>query len=274
MSTMNKISTKRGPSTLVRAQFGPGMLLQHEDLNALNTYTRDLSRLLFRSFFGCGVICGLKVEVKEDCGMVFLTVEAGIALDCSGDPIQVPKDTRFPIDEDCDPNEPLSGTFWVVLCGKVRQCAPRTSMCASDDDETPSTPTRERDEFEIRVVPDRPECACGCPEPEDDPVPVEDDCQYADPDDPCFEKHYDGICGCECGNDCSDSNCKCVLLARIKKNEDDTDWTVEHRVRRFIRPVLMRDPLSIPPPAESQGPATGSAAMTMKLSKKKRYKKA
>jgi hypothetical protein len=44
----------KGTSKLVRPRFGPGMLLQHEDLELLNTYTRDLSRLLFGSLFGWG----------------------------------------------------------------------------------------------------------------------------------------------------------------------------------------------------------------------------
>ena len=42
------LKTQKGPSTIKRAIFGPGMLLQHEDLEQLNLYTRDLSRLLGR----------------------------------------------------------------------------------------------------------------------------------------------------------------------------------------------------------------------------------
>src|SRR5437588_12439129 len=96
-NTNEPVGSAAGLSTLVRAVFGPGMLLQHEDLEQLNIYTRDLSRLLFRSFFGCGVVCGLVVSVDGECGKVFVTVRSGLALDCSGDPIYVPKDERFPI---------------------------------------------------------------------------------------------------------------------------------------------------------------------------------
>jgi hypothetical protein len=60
--TNNQFGCAAGTSTLTRATFSPGMLLQHADLEQLNSYTRDLSRLLFKSLFGCGVICGLKVE--------------------------------------------------------------------------------------------------------------------------------------------------------------------------------------------------------------------
>src|SRR5512136_306329 len=102
---MNKtnvtIASTKGMSKLERAKFGPGMLLQHEDLEQLNAYTRDLSRLLFKSFFGCGVICGLVVSVDSKCGKVYLTVGAGLALACSGDPVEVPKNQSFALDEDC-----------------------------------------------------------------------------------------------------------------------------------------------------------------------------
>ena len=52
------LARAKGTSTLVRAKFGPGMLLQHDDLEQLNVYTRELNRLMFRSLFGCGVVCG------------------------------------------------------------------------------------------------------------------------------------------------------------------------------------------------------------------------
>lgn len=257
--TNGTVASAKGTSTLVRAKFGPGMLLQHEDLEQLNSYTRDLSRLLFKSFFGCGVVCGLVVKVDPKCGKVCITVGAGLAHACSGDPIYVPKDQTFALDENCDPN--LDGPLWVVLCGTVRQCAPRTAMCASDDEETPAEPTRQRDGFEIRVVrgTDPPKCACSCAErsraasstPDSQPAVIliehqrrgADYCMCADPNLPCHKGHYAGTCGCNC-DECSDEDCKCILLAKLIKNNDDKEnpWRVDHRVRRFIRPVLMRDP--------------------------------
>jgi hypothetical protein len=240
------IASKKETSILVRARFGPGMLLQHDDLEQLNSYPRELSRLMFRSLFGCGVICGLVVKTEEKCGKVYVIVGAGLALECSGDPIYVPKDQRFPIDESCDPD--LPSPLWVVLCSTVKCCTPRSAMCASDDDEPTSVCTRERDGFEIRVVREKPKCTCGCLDDPDtsaheaaaEEEAEEDPCKCADPELPCYADHYAGKCGCNC-DDCSDCNCDCVLLARLEKNADDI-WSVDHRVRRFIRPVLMRDP--------------------------------
>src|SRR5262245_46922574 len=112
------VTSVKGASTLVRPKFEPGMLLQHEDLNRLTTYTRELSRLLFRSLFGCGVICGLRVTSDNKCGKATITVASGIALNCSGDPIYVPKDQPVAINENCDPDPPTP--LWVVLCPKVK----------------------------------------------------------------------------------------------------------------------------------------------------------
>jgi hypothetical protein len=253
------LASKKDTSALVRAIFEPGMLLQHEDLDQLNAYTRDLSRLLFRSFFGCGVVCGLVVDTDTDsCGKVYVTVGSGLALGCNGDPIYVPKDQRLPIDEHCE--QDIDGPLWVVLCGSVKCCGPRTSMCSPDDEEPKQVCTRERDCFEIKIVKEEPKCVCRCPEPDagGGQVPVESpsskaqalfltsssdrstDCACADPDDPCYKDHYDGKCGCKCSDDCTCCDCDCVLLAELTK--DDGNWKSDHRVRRFVRPVLMRDP--------------------------------
>ena len=272
----------KGTSKLVRAKFGPGMLLQHEDLELLNAYTRQLSRLMFGSLFGCGVICGLVVKTETKCGKVQVTVGAGVALGCSGDPIQVPADQTFPLSDDCPPD--LESPLWVVLCGTMKCCAPRTSLCEGDDDETKSECTRERDGFEIRVVSERPTCICGCPEPGPSPVnnppppeqgsnpavgasraanqPGANDCKCVDPTLECYVDHYAGRCGCHC-DDCSDCDCKCVLLARLDREGDTDRYTTDHSVRRFIRPVLMRDPQveieRTQPPAPTPTPAPAPA---------------
>jgi hypothetical protein len=245
MTTNNQpLATAKAPSTLARAKFGPGMLLQHDDLEQLSLYTRDLSRMLMSSLFGCGVVCGLVVQVEPKCGKVLVNVSSGLALDCQGDPIFVPRSQTVVLDEECKPDIPAR--LWVELCGTCKCCGPRTSMCAADDESTTSVCTRERDWFEIRIVQTRPKCSCSCPEPDaNDLARVLPDtrCECADPASPCYKDHYAGTCGCDC-DDCSKCDCNCVLLARLDWNKDIQQpvWTVDHRVRRFVRPVLMRDP--------------------------------
>jgi hypothetical protein len=238
-ATKDTIDSVKGTSTLVRAKFGPGMLLQHEDLEQLNAYTRELSRLMFRSLFGCGVVCGLVVTSETKCGKAAVTVAPGVALDCDGDPIHLPKAQSLTIDDECNPEIPAR--LWVILCSNTKCCSPRTPVCTSDDDESPKACTRERDGFELRIVSKLPPCICGCPE-QARPDPNDNECRCADPRLPCYRDHYAGKCGCHGGEEC-ECSCDCVLLAQLDKpSREGEPWTVEHRVRRFVRPVLMRDP--------------------------------
>jgi hypothetical protein len=255
------VNSVKGTSSLVRPRFEPGMLLQHEDLEQMSTYSRDLNRLMFRSLFGCGVVCGLVVRTDQNCGKDTIVVGAGLALDGCGDPIQVPKDQPLTIDEHCDPN--LTGPLWVLLCRSSRCCAPRTAICSPDDEDPSSVCTREREGYEIRIVRKLPACACACP-PKDIVIPVpqaqgeaqanamlvngaggtDDHCLCVDPTLPCYQDHYAGICAC-CCDDCTGGacNCDCVVLARLDPGlEDGMPWVADHSVRRFVRPVLMRDP--------------------------------
>jgi len=250
-TTKVTINSVKGTSTLVRARFGPGMLLQHEDLEQLNTYTRELSRLLIRSLFGCGVVCGLVVETETKCGKVIVRVAAGVALDCDGDPVHLPKAQTIVLDEECNPNLPTP--LWVILCGTTSCCAPRNPVCPSDEEESPSVCTRERDGFELRIVSELPGCVCGCLDPP--PPHAENDCRCVDPNHPCYQDHYDGKCGCNAGEECD-----CILLARlIKPTYEGQPWIVDHSVSRFVRPVLMRDPRTAIPPPEPPARATRAA---------------
>src|SRR5258706_1501545 len=232
------VQAKR-PSTLVRPKFGPGMLLQHDDLEQQTAYTRELNRLMFRSLFGCGVVCGLVVGTEVKCGKVNVTVSSGLALDCQGDPIYVPQAQSLVLDEECNPDIP--GQVWVVLCGTEKCCAPRTAMCATDEDEAPSVCTRERDYFEIRIVGTRTPCICGCAEPkkDDPPLAVPDNrCKCVNPEHPCYADHYAGKCGCDC-EDCANCDCDCVLLSRLDRsgNAEHPEWTSDHAARPFRAPV-------------------------------------
>jgi hypothetical protein len=216
---------------------------------------------MFRSLFGCGVVCGLCVTPDKDrCGNLKLVVGSGVALGCDGDPIYVPKDQTFTVG-DCDVDV-VPDTVWVLLCANSKCCAPRTAACGCDDDTPSSTPTRVRDGFEIRVVRNRPKCLCGCEPPKqasDKPPtgdaalessPFRDPCPCG-PTDGCYADHYAGKCAC-C-DDCSDDgscDCSCVLLAQVtlQKQDDGTDkWIADYSYRRFIRPIFMRDPRCAPP---------------------------
>ena len=244
------VASATGMSLLTAAKFAPGMLLQDDDLEQLSKYTQDLSRLILRSLFGCGVVCGLVVSVDFKCGKLIITVADGVGLDCCGDPVHVPQPQSIPIDLSCDSK--FADCFWVVLCGKRKCCGPRPAMCSDDDEDSAVVCTRERYAFEIRVVRTRPACVCGCPEPDPESErernenglhDTECKCRCADPDVECYVDHYDGKCTSNC-DDCSGCDSNCILLARLynKGDQQNPKWIVDHRVRRFVRPVLIEDP--------------------------------
>ncbi|HVC12458.1 MAG TPA: hypothetical protein VNE59_12520 [Burkholderiales bacterium] len=246
----------RGMGKLVWPLYAPGTLLQADDLTQAVEYTRDLSRLMFRTLFGCGVLCGLRVDPAEDCGKLHIGVGRGVALDCRGDPVEVPDPQDLCIDV-C--GKTIDGPLWVVLRRIEKCCAPRTPVCGQEDDEeAPAVCTREREGFEIRVLVEKPECACGCEprahdKPTDKQVPevvpaqaespsqADSTCKCADPGLACYDEHYAGECGCNCCN----CDCEWIVLALVERKTDKevkNPWVADHRYRRFVRPVLMRDP--------------------------------
>jgi hypothetical protein len=271
MATKNlPLATVPGTGTLMLPQFAPGMLLQHDDLAALGEYSRDLSRLLFRTLFGCGVLCGLVVSFEMQCrSKLCITVSPGIALDPCGDPIQVAASRQICVNPDCNPKFPR--TLYVVLGAKSSHCAPRTARCDADDD-VMRVCTREKFGFEICVMPERPTCACGCPDPKDArALRQQSDRQCADPVSPCYADHYAGHCVDACCDGETECNCGCdqVLLARLVNTGtvDQPAWEVDHRVRRFARPVLIDDPqvrieeasrAAANPPQAADGTTTGN----------------
>src|SRR5882672_3226227 len=106
MTTAKQKYEKRpGVALLKRPLYKAGLLLEDDDLTAAVEYTRNMSKLLFRSLFGCGVICGLEVKGTLTCNRsrVKVTISPGVALDCEGNPIHVPKGFVFEYDPKCDP---------------------------------------------------------------------------------------------------------------------------------------------------------------------------
>lgn len=227
---------------LMRPQFAPGQLLRDDDLRQGVDYTRDLSRLLFRSFFGCGVVCGLDVTATFACDVLTVEIDQGLALDCNGDPVHVCARKSIVVDPRCT-SIALKSPLWVVLRGWEKCCAPRpASACDTGDGDAGNQCTREVDGFEIRILTELTGCECGCPKGQ---TWRDTDCQCATPNSPCYEAHYAGKCGCSCG-DCSACDCDWIILARIDSDSTGKKWTADHQYRRFIRPVLIADPLTKP----------------------------
>lgn len=248
MSTDKVIDTCKSKnwSSLQRPRFSAGLLLEDEDLNVGVKYTHELMRLMLKSFFGCGVVCGLDVTVTKTCHDTKRKIEVarGVAVDCAGDLIDVSAPWSCEFGPDCDGDD-YPGIIWVVLCYTERCCRPRDAACSDDDGQ--SQPTRIQSGYEIYLYKDTvPGCACRCPTRTDPKNPDTEShgCCHehrksagqeaghdraAQPTDPCdcYKAHYDGVCEC-------DSACKCVVLAKV----DPREATETHDMVRRVRPLL------------------------------------
>jgi hypothetical protein len=236
-----------GHSQLVRPHYSQGLMLQDDDLAQAVDYSRELNRLLFHKLLGCGVVCGLEIRLHNDGCKVWISIAPGLALDGSGQPVDVPEPQTIELGKHCDD---LSGERWVVVRRQEHSCMPRGLACNPEDDAHATVYTRVRDGFEIRLVDkDRRAGACGCEVPQ--PGQDNDSVRNA-----CFGPHLAGDCECGCGS-------AWVVLgyfASIKASKDTEaakskdGLRAEHRVRKFIRPALQRDPLW-PQPAPVRKPA-------------------
>lgn len=234
--------------------FSPGQMLQHDDLTALADYTRNLTRLMLRSLFGCGVVCGLCVKAEWNCNALNVTVEPGVALDCCGDPVHVTSALCLTVKPECDFSSLDWTQLWVVLRGFRKCCAPRPATCSSDEDEVKNVCTREKYYYEVQLWPSRPECACGCAMPDtrtarNDERRDEEAFLKGGPAlvllesraRECYLDHYRGKCACGCTG-CDECDCEWIVLAAIEKpGKPEETWNVWYEPRRYVRPMLAPD---------------------------------
>jgi hypothetical protein len=244
MSTQKELSTACGLGTLERPLYSAGLLLEDTDLTSAVDYTRQLTKMLFSSLFGCGVICGLRVGARLICEdrKLEITIGKGLGLDCFGNPIEVPGLQTITFDPDCDPFPP---NIWVVACHVDKECAPRELSCGCDTGQDRAF-TRHRSGFKIKVYKSMPSDACSCekPQPDDrgktrrccgDDDDVDDgNTNDAKPEQDCYDDHMNGICACDCG-------CNCIVIGKISIGPDKDNKLVadasDRSAVRDIRPV-------------------------------------
>jgi hypothetical protein len=211
-----------GLSSLERPRYSPGSLLEAEDLTSAVDYTRDVVRLLIRSLFGCGVICGLTVGTEDiKANELKVTVSDGLAVDGAGNLIQVGKQQELTFD--CVEADKV---YLVVVCHTEKACRYREAACA-DDDSPQMVSTRMHEGFEIRIFPaeSAPSGMCTRKDGIDTDIGkflANTDCNS--------DRSFDGNTGCACN---------CVLLAELRiKNNGSLKCTPDTSKRRDIRPML------------------------------------
>ena len=90
-----------------RLRYFHGMLLDDKDFQAEQQYHAGKRRLLNRMLHGSGVVCGLDLKSRKDARWIEIT--SGLALDCSGNEIWVPKTQRVDLASLLPPKEKPKG---------------------------------------------------------------------------------------------------------------------------------------------------------------------
>jgi len=139
-----------------RNNFFYGKLMTVRDFELEQSYFLEKNKLLNRFLHGWGVVCGLEV-VPHECPKK-VVLKPGIALDCYGNEIVVPRDVEIDLAEE---NEliPEEGKT-VYICIKYLECdvAPVPVLineCSCDDTGMKSSIKQER--FEYKILQTEPE---------------------------------------------------------------------------------------------------------------------
>ena len=184
MTQTTKNSTSRPASTEAVA-FTDGMLVTAADLRAATQYPLSVMQVLVRSFFGCGIVCGLDVSnsneqagraANPDCppenGFI-VEIAPGVALGCDGFPVEICG--KIKLDLSPDPcGCPIAGsqTRWIAIrrvtsaepsgggcgCGSGSGCG-----CGAGGGSSGQQCTRVRDHVLIQAFDTVPAGACMLP---------------------------------------------------------------------------------------------------------------
>ena len=225
-----------------RLRWFTGRFITARDLTDEQEYHLDRHRLHNRLLHGWGTVCGLGVHPHDraDCAHEWVWVDAGIAIDCHGREIILPR--REAVRWAVDPSRTTSEDALAILCLRYDECQtePLPAIVGDCAHGTVTEPGRvvERWQLEVHLVTDdpnepwagllhpgtgrKPECGDDCADPE-----CRGDCAGPAP----------------CGDDCLEPVCglgDCVpiaLLSRFRGEAIQIDVD-ERGKRRNVRRVL------------------------------------
>src|SRR5262249_19109204 len=166
-------------TSLQTTKFKDGMVITADDLDTAMRYPLAVFQTLIRAYFGCGVVCGLEVSIKEPGKPkdpkdkrkppVVVCIGRGTALGCDGYPIELCAPVILPLTPDPCCDDPPK-----CVCIAIRRItsdeAPRDDCgCSKDTDAPRYQCTRVKDHVEIQAFAhdDLPKGTCARPAPKD-----------------------------------------------------------------------------------------------------------
>lgn len=184
MTQTTKNSTSRPASTEAVA-FTDGMLVTAADLRAATQYPLSVIQVLVRSYFGCGIVCGLDVSnPNERTGRVdnpdcppengfIVEIAPGVSLGCDGFPVEICGKVKLDLSPDpCGCPVEGAQTRWIAIrrvtsaepsgggcgCGSGSGCG-----CGASGGSSGQQCTRVRDHVLIQAFDTIPAGACMLP---------------------------------------------------------------------------------------------------------------
>ncbi|MGZ8284040.1 MAG: hypothetical protein ACXW27_00355 [Allosphingosinicella sp.] len=241
---MNQIAKHKvsRPGSTEAVKFIDGMLVTAEDLNAATHYPLAVMQVLMRSYFGCGIVCGLDVTLpkRNAEGSLIVEIGRGVALGCDGYPIELCRMLPFDFSPDPCGCPAAPGARIVKYIAMRRDAAPeappRPCGCGPAAGE-PGQCSRLRDHVHVQAFDEEDLPAGICMKPAVPPPPPQGQPQ---------PHVHSGAC--ECMSHCPDCD-PCaepwVLLATVIVNAEtvaverinaDDDVSI-HGGPRWVKPI-------------------------------------
>jgi hypothetical protein len=132
-----ELPEKVKPTTIESVKFRDGMIVTADDLDAAMRYPASLLHTVLRAYFGCGVVCGLGLRVKEPLGKQptwVICVDRGVAIDCQGHPIELCASVELDLSPDACDCEPPPEQVCIAVRRITSDEAPRDACSCDVDD--------------------------------------------------------------------------------------------------------------------------------------------
>ena len=242
------------PTSLQTTKFRDGMVITADDLDTAMRHPLAVFQTLIRAYFGCGVICGLKLHLKKPHPgakdskdykdgkkpPVVICIDRGTALGCDGLPIELCAPVSIPLTPDPCCDDPPT-----CVCVAIRRItsdeAPRDDCGCSQGSDAPGhqcTRVKEHVEIKLFACDDLPKGLCARPDPND---PKAEGCDEQSVAQTGAEREVvrdprETIC--DCLKTCSDCDCcgpSWILLGCIT-NLGSTP-TVDDSRRKYVKPI-------------------------------------
>lgn len=260
------IQSKSKAASTEQVGFSDGMLVTADDLTAATRYPLDVFRVLTRAYFGCGVVCGLKLgpdprgaafadnkRASDTVGSFVVEVGGGVAIDCHGFPLELCGPLRIDLTPDpCACDDPpkalcLAISRATAKAARARDCGCRSGCnCAGDcgGDCGCAGPgesgqcSRVRDGVEIRAFAsdDLPDKICRARPREPEPG-------HVDPATGAPVRTAAATSGrasiCECLKACGEGECcgeSWVLIGCVRL-DDQGVVAIDSDDRRYVKPI-------------------------------------